>query len=558
MADNIITVTQNHADKIIKIIQNPTPNITISQNHNRDGEDFKFEDFTSEQLELLKGPKGDIGEPFRINKAYSSISAMNSDIDNIEDGSFVVISTDTNEDDNGKLYIKSTNSINYLLDLSGVQGIQGPKGDKGDKGEQGSQGVQGVIGPQGIQGDIGPVGPRGYKGDKGDNGDIGPQGIHGEKGDKGDVGPVGPQGIQGPKGKDGQSFTYDMFTEEQLTELGKMDGNAATASKLETPRTISLAGGASGSAIFDGSGDISINTTINTATKATQDGNGANIANTYLKKSGDTVTGALNVPTQATTDNSTKVANTAFVQSAVDSKVSQLVNSAPKALDTLNELSNALGNDPNFATTVTNMIGQKADKTVVDNKLDTHNADVNAHKPITDLINSNQTEVNNNLSTHNTDTSSHEDIRQKFNLYLSKAESEIKLSTHNADVNAHTPILNAIKAISGMSAYDIAPSKTIAAIIPLLGFGGIVAQRLENNGYVKFANGFIIQWGNAGSRVTFPIEFSTNCLNVVATIQTNGDDGNMSKNRLYVNSISNAGFSIQNPQGSYRYFAVGY
>ena len=57
------------------------------------------------------------------------------------------------------------------------------------------------------------------------------------------------------------------------------------------------------------------------------------------------------------------------------------------------------------------MIGQKADKTVVDNKLDTHNTDVNAHKPITDLINSNQTEVNNNLLAHNTDMSSHEDIR---------------------------------------------------------------------------------------------------------------------------------------------------
>ena len=54
-----------------------------------------------------------------------------------------------------------------------------------------------------------------------------------------------------------------------------------------------------------------------TATKATNDGNGANIATTYLKKAGDTVTGTLNVPTQATTDNSTKVANTAFVQSAV-------------------------------------------------------------------------------------------------------------------------------------------------------------------------------------------------------------------------------------------------
>ena len=59
MADKIITVTQNPADKIIKIIQNPTPNITISRN--RDGKDFKFEDFTTEQLELIRGYQGEIG-----------------------------------------------------------------------------------------------------------------------------------------------------------------------------------------------------------------------------------------------------------------------------------------------------------------------------------------------------------------------------------------------------------------------------------------------------------------------------------------------------------------
>lgn len=112
-----------------------------------------------------------------------------------------------------------------------------------------------------------------------------------------------------------------------------------------------------------GTWGINISGNAATATKATQDGNGNIIADTYLKKSGDTVTGTLNVPTQDATDNSTKVANTAFVQSAV----SKLVNSAPATLDTLNELATALGNDPNFATTVTNMISQKADNTVVDN-----------------------------------------------------------------------------------------------------------------------------------------------------------------------------------------------
>ncbi len=46
----------------------------------------------------------------------------------------------------------------------------------------------------------------------------------------------------------------------------------------------------------------------------------------------------------------------------VESKVAGLVNSAPETLDTLNELATALGNDPNFATTVSNQIGKKVDK----------------------------------------------------------------------------------------------------------------------------------------------------------------------------------------------------
>ena len=48
-------------------------------------------------------------------------------------------------------------------------------------------------------------------------------------------------------------------------------------------------------------------------------------------------------------------------QEYVDSKVSDLINTAPEALDTLKELSTALGDDPNFATTVLTQLGNKAD-----------------------------------------------------------------------------------------------------------------------------------------------------------------------------------------------------
>lgn len=65
--------------------------------------------------------------------------------------------------------------------------------------------------------------------------------------------------------------------------------------------------------------------------------------------------------------------NTVYTKSEIDSKgyqtasqvqtaISNLVDSAPETLNTLNELAAALGDDPNFATTVSNQIGNKADK----------------------------------------------------------------------------------------------------------------------------------------------------------------------------------------------------
>lgn len=48
-------------------------------------------------------------------------------------------------------------------------------------------------------------------------------------------------------------------------------------------------------------------------------------------------------------------------QTYVNTQIAGLVNSAPTTLDTLNELAAALGDDPNFATTVTNMIAGKED-----------------------------------------------------------------------------------------------------------------------------------------------------------------------------------------------------
>lgn len=78
----------------------------------------------------------------------------------------------------------------------------------------------------------------------------------------------------------------------------------------------------------------------------------------YATKASPTFTGTPKAPTAAAGNNSTQLANTAFVQAAI----AALVASSPTALDTLNELAAALGNDPNFATTMTNALAGKMDK----------------------------------------------------------------------------------------------------------------------------------------------------------------------------------------------------
>ena len=70
------------------------------------------------------------------------------------------------------------------------------------------------------------------------------------------------------------------------------------------------------------------------------------------------VTGASTAPTAPAGNKSKTIANTEFVQNAISS----LVGTAPETLNTLNELASALGNDPNFATTVSNKIGSNTTK----------------------------------------------------------------------------------------------------------------------------------------------------------------------------------------------------
>ena len=101
---------------------------------------------------------------------------------------------------------------------------------------------------------------------------------------------------------------------------------------------------------------------------------------------------------------------------------------------------------------------------------------------------------------------------------------------HNTDISSHPPITDQIKAILGSANWKDSPASTLVTIKNLLGQGAIVASKLDANaGFVKFANGFTIQWVlfNAYNQpkpwtVRYPVEFSNKTI-AVSTARYNGD-----------------------------------
>lgn len=151
-----------------------------------------------------------------------------------------------------------------------------------------------------------------------------------------------------------------------------------TADALNGPLTGNVTGDLTGNVTGDVTGNLTGNVT-GTADKAVADGDGNNIINTYITKSSIatsvttgtgkvttltatdstltnlTVTGQTTVPTANEGNSSKAIASTEFVAKSL----AALVDSAPDQLNTLNELAKALGNDSNFAATMTAELAKK-------------------------------------------------------------------------------------------------------------------------------------------------------------------------------------------------------
>lgn len=141
---------------------------------------------------------------------------------------------------------------------------------------------------------------------------------------------------------------------------------------------------------------------------------------------------------------------------------------------------------------------------------------------------------------------------------------------HNTDISSHPPITDQIKAILGSANWKDSPASTLITIKNLLGQGAIVASKLDANaGFVKFANGFTIQWGltwflnqNTYCDVTLPIRCNVLvalCTDDSASTNTRGDEfyvswnsGFSNNNRASIRFLTNRGNA-----GNFTWLCVG-
>ena len=146
------------------------------------------------------------------------------------------------------------------------------------------------------------------------------------------------------------------------------------------------------------------------------------------------------------------------------------------------------------------------------------------------------------LEAHNMDPGAHGGLLQNL---------KNQLSTHNTDISSHPAITDAIAKILGATDWQENPVATLKDIKTKLGEGGIVAQRFGESGFVKYANGFTIQWGFKKSvyvydgttyPITFPTAFDNTCSGVWPSIEHKTSVGG--NEVFYHTNKSTAGFTL--------------
>jgi hypothetical protein len=149
-------------------------------------------------------------------------------------------------------------------------------------------------------------------------------------------------------------------TATQVTSDKETAENAATRSEAAAKRAEEIVAQGTVDATTSSKGIVKLNNTL-TSDSVTEAATPSTVKqlndDLQLKanRHNPTFTGTVKAPTPAADSNDTSVSTTAWVRQAI----AELVDSSPETLDTLSEIAAALGNDPNFATTITNQLAGK-------------------------------------------------------------------------------------------------------------------------------------------------------------------------------------------------------
>ena len=212
----------------------------------------------------------------------------------------------------------------------------------------------------------------------------------------------------------------------------------------------------------------------------------------------------------------------------VDDEIAGLVDSAPEALDTLNELAAALNDNPNFATDIINLIGTKADQSIIGdvNNLTTTNKTVvgaiNEHET---LINANATNISNLTNTVNQHTSQISTINSNISNLTSTVNNQ------QTTINSHTSSINNINSqitnILNGSSLPIASATQLGAV--KIGSGvNVTAQGVISVDTVTWDN----ISGKPSTFYTLPVATTTTLGGIKqGSWITVASDGTMSVNR---------------------------
>lgn len=150
------------------------------------------------------------------------------------------------------------------------------------------------------------------------------------------------------------------------------------------------------------------------------------------------------------------------------------------------------------------------------------------------------------LEGHNRATNAHQDAFNK-KLDISSNQYAKSIAKHNQGIQVtkgdnSQEIINFIT--DNYNDSDINKVLNLGTLKGLLGQGGIVASKLDENGYVKFANGFIIQWGairdvRVGTTITLPIRVSA-----ILSVSGNDENPNIDPCILTFNNFTNTSFNV--------------